>query len=1096
MAQIIKPKRGTSTPTTSNLASGEFAVDTDSQEIYINDGGTVKLIGSSFTQSDVTVSQADVTQYNGQIQPEYSNVQNVSVTFSDLANATVQTSAESFSSSDTVLMTAAAIEARYLRSYTETDTLDSVVGRGSSTSTSITTGGLSMADNAQISLGTTDDLVLEHNGTNSLIRDAGAGNLIFRSNGNGFSFQKSDQTELVAISTATGSTLLKDNGNTKLTTSTTGVTVTGELDVDTIDMTPQTSAPAFNESKLWYDDTLKSLTYYSDITGVLHEVGQEEHVRVYNNSGSTISKGASVYYSGNYTVGDQDVGTVAPSNATSATKFNSIGLAAADIANNSYGYVILSGIIRDIDTSGLTAGTNFFVGLTDGSLQSSAPSYPNFPMCMGWCVISNATTGVLVVDTQAHTIPNFRVNGSQFVAGDVRIEGDLIVTGSTTSTSTSDVNVGAQYTFLNSGDSIGEGGTSFSGTGLDDAIFTGTYTGTTSNKTFYVRIDATGTPDTFEWSDDNFSTTEATGVAITGNDQLLADGISVKFGATTGHTSGDTWSGTVSPSNIDTGIISNRNTGAGGDGLDYVGVFYDVSDSKWKVFDQLDTKPSGNVNTADASFGLATLVANTFEGGLTGNVTGNVTGNASSATTLQNTRTISLAGDVTGSATFNGSADATITTTIPEQSLTLTNVTITGDLDVQGTTTTTNSETLSTGSSLLRLNTSPTTNPDTGLILEYDVSGTDKAAGLFRDVSDSGKFKFFEESQQVFTDSSTIDTGATGFALATVVAGTFEGSLDYSNLTNLPDPVVTVTLGGDLSGSGSGTLTDLGNGTVTVSNASIASSAQLTFTDLDLTGDLNVFGTTTTVNQATLTVSDSKIFLADGNNADTIDTAVILNYNDGTDKTAGFFRDASDSGKFKFFDAYVASGSVPSTINTADAAFSLGTVVADTFEGALTGNVTGSATSLATSRNFSGSGVVNLSTQGFDGTGNVTFTTTVGTFNLADLSNVATTSPTDGQVLAYSNANARWEPTTSSSSGISPTKLDAITTVNGQAAYTLNSGGSAYTPTSQNGLLVVINGILQEPGESFTVSGSTITFAPALVTGDVVNYIVDIIGGG
>jgi len=1108
MAQIIKPKRGTSTPTTSNLASGEFAVDTDSQEIYINDGGTVKLIGSSFTQSDVTVSQADVTQYNGQIQPEYSNVQNVSVTFSDLANATVQTSGETFVDSDTVLMTAAAIEDRYLQSYTETDTLSDVTGRGATTTDAITTGGLVLGDNERVKMGASTDLQLFYSGTTSnLTANNGTlfidnftddGDIAFRTdNGDG-----STVTDYIRLDGSTGQTKLNHLGDLKLRTLSTGVEVTGVVDASgevrtpRVDFDPQSSAPAANQSTVWYDDTLKSLAYYTDVTNVIHEIGQEEHVRVYNNSGATISKGASVYYSGNFTAGDQDVGTVSPANATSAAKFNSIGLAAADIANNSYGYVILSGIIRDIDTSGLTAGTNFFVGLTDGGLQSSAPSYPNFPMCMGWCVISNATTGVLVVDTQAHTIPNFRVNGSQFVAGDVRIEGDLIVTGSTTSTSTSDVNVGAQYTFLNSGDSIGEGGTSFSGTGLDDAIFTGTYTGTTSSKTFYVRIDATGTPDTFEWSDDNFSTTEATGVAITGNDQLLADGISVKFGTTTGHTSSDTWSGTVSPSNIDTGIISNRNTGAGGDGLDYVGVFYDVSDSKWKVFDQLDTKPSGNVNTGDASFGLATLVANTFEGALTGNVTGSVTGNASSATTLQNTRTISLAGDVTGSATFNGSADATITTTIPEQSLTLTNVTITGDLDVQGTTTTTNSETLSTGSSLLRLNTSPTTNPDTGLILEYDVSGTDKAAGLFRDVSDSGKFKFFEESQQVFTDSSTIDTGATGFALATVVAGTFEGSLDYSNLTNLPDPVVTVTLGGDLSGSGSGTLTDLGNGTVTVSNASIASSAQLTFTDLDLTGNLNVFGTTTTVNQATLTVSDSKIFLADGNNADTIDTAVILNYNDGTDKTAGFFRDASDSGKFKFFDAYVASGSVPSTINTGDAAFSLGTVVADTFEGALTGNVTGSATSLATSRNFSGSGVVNLSTQGFDGTGNVTFTTTVGTFNLADLSNVATTSPTDGQVLAYSNANARWEPTTSSSSSISPTKLDAITAVNGQAAYTLNSGGSAYTPTSQNGLLVVINGILQEPGESFTVSGSTITFAPALVTGDVINYIVDIIGGG
>lgn len=73
-----------------------------------------------------------------------------------------------------------------------------------------------------------------------------------------------------------------------------------------------------------------------------------------------------------------------------------------------------------------------------------------------------------------------------------------------------------------------------------------------------------------------------------------------------------------------------------------------------------------------------------------------------------------------------------------------------------------------------------------------------------------------------------------------------------------------------------------------------------------------------------------------------------------------------------------------------------------------------------------------------------------------------------------------------------PTKLDAITTVNGQAAYSLTSNSSAYTPSHVNALIVSVNGITQEPGDSFTISGSTITFSPALVTGDVVDYIIDI----
>jgi len=47
MATVIKLKRGTTTPTTSNIVDGEVAIDTSSQKLYINDSGTVKEIGGS-----------------------------------------------------------------------------------------------------------------------------------------------------------------------------------------------------------------------------------------------------------------------------------------------------------------------------------------------------------------------------------------------------------------------------------------------------------------------------------------------------------------------------------------------------------------------------------------------------------------------------------------------------------------------------------------------------------------------------------------------------------------------------------------------------------------------------------------------------------------------------------------------------------------------------------------------------------------------------------------------------------------------------------------------------------------------------------------
>ena len=70
-------------------------------------------------------------------------------------------------------------------------------------------------------------------------------------------------------------------------------------------------------------------------------------------------------------------------------------------------------------------------------------------------------------------------------------------------------------------------------------------------------------------------------------------------------------------------------------------------------------------------------------------------------------------------------------------------------------------------------------------------------------------------------------------------------------------------------------------------------------------------------------------------------------------------------------------------------------------------------------------------------------------------------------------------------------KLDAITAVNGQAAYTMQNGGSNFTDyESVNQFLVSLNGTIQAPTDSFTVSGSTLTFASNLSTGDVIDFIM------
>ena len=66
---------------------------------------------------------------------------------------------------------------------------------------------------------------------------------------------------------------------------------------------------------------------------------------------------------------------------------------------------------------------------------------------------------------------------------------------------------------------------------------------------------------------------------------------------------------------------------------------------------------------------------------------------------------------------------------------------------------------------------------------------------------------------------------------------------------------------------------------------------------------------------------------------------------------------------------------------------------------------------------------------------------------------------------------------------------DAISVVNGQAAYTMQVGSVNVIPQSANHMIVSLNGTIQKPNSSFTVSSSTITFSSNLSTGDVIDFI-------
>ena len=192
------------------------------------------------------------------------------------------------------------------------------------------------------------------------------------------------------------------------------------------------------------------------------------------------------------------------------------------------------------------------------------------------------------------------------------------------------------------------------------------------------------------------------------------------------------------------------------------------------------------------------------------------------------------------------------------------NLTVTGDYTVNGDTTTVNTATLSVEDPLMILasgNDSADT-VDIGLYGLYDTSGSqDLYGGLFRDASDSGKWKLFKDNQAAPT--TTVNTSGTGYAVGTLVAsieGAVTGNADTATALATGRTIAST---GDVvwtsaSFDGSGNVTGTAAiGTGVIVNADINSSAAIAFSKMaDLTasrllvsdgsGDVSVSAVTST----------------------------------------------------------------------------------------------------------------------------------------------------------------------------------------------------------------------------------------------------------
>lgn len=174
----------------------------------------------------------------------------------------------------------------------------------------------------------------------------------------------------------------------------TTVTVGGTLTANTRINTPLlqiTGGTGTQGTMSWNtEDETVDLIVSPDVT---YQLGQELGQVARNLSGSTLTNGSVVKVTGasgnKITV---DIASYDEEYTSSAT----FAIVTETINNNSTGRVTTNGLVRGLNTSGLTEGVAIWLG-PNGTFTQTKPQTPNHLVHLGWVVRSHATEGAVLV---------------------------------------------------------------------------------------------------------------------------------------------------------------------------------------------------------------------------------------------------------------------------------------------------------------------------------------------------------------------------------------------------------------------------------------------------------------------------------------------------------------------------------------------------------------------------------------------------------------------------------------------------------------------------------------------------------------------------
>ena len=173
-----------------------------------------------------------------------------------------------------------------------------------------------------------------------------------------------------------------------------GIIASDESGLVGADFNPNLSAPAWKEGRIFYDQDNKAFSAYSDVSGVMLQIGQETYIRAVNKTNDTIPNGTVVAITG--AQGNRP--TVEPAIAASANTHahQVIGLTTHEVAKNQEVLVTARGTVG-MNTSTYGDGSGLWVSTTvSGAMQMTEPNAPDHTIFIGWALNTTPDGKVLV----------------------------------------------------------------------------------------------------------------------------------------------------------------------------------------------------------------------------------------------------------------------------------------------------------------------------------------------------------------------------------------------------------------------------------------------------------------------------------------------------------------------------------------------------------------------------------------------------------------------------------------------------------------------------------------------------------------------------